>query len=298
MVKEFWVDVQGRPTRLRQTYYETDEPLDAGSGSGGEGSDVHSATATPSRPSENFTFSGFGEPNVITPPVLPTPTPALTPHPACPVDNPGCPVFHTWPPFTLTYETDGDAIWEDGVNKAGREVKRLVWNSNRDWRIDTLSADDIVLSFMTMNTTGSYEIFKDGIHTAYDASDGSLTTEDVEDTLIVADGIFLDILYTGHNLPGRTDGDLVVLDIFQCDGDGCDSGVGRTTRASGDPPFTYGRQFEEFGDVVFSEDEYRIPLLFPDANIEVTELRTNYIATPTPGPTPTPIPTPTPREER
>ena len=102
------------------------------------------------------------------------PTPTPTPHPACPDDNPGCPVFHTWPPFTLTYETDGDSIWEDGVNKAGREVKRLVWNSNRDWRIDTLSADDIVLSFMTMNTTGSYEIFKDGTYTAYDASDGSL----------------------------------------------------------------------------------------------------------------------------
>ena len=277
--------------------YEKDEPLDAGSGSGREGSGARSATSTPSRPSENFTFSGFSEPNIITAPTLtptPTPTPTLTPHPACPDDNPECPVFHTWPPFTLTYETDGDSIWEDGANKAGREVKRLVWNSNRDWRIDTLSADDIVLSFMTMNTTGSYEIFKDGTYTAYDASDGSLTTEDVEDTLIVAGGIFLDILYTGHNLPGRTDGNLVVLDTFQCDGDSCDTGGDRTTRASGDPLFTYGRQFEEFGNVVFSEDEYRIPLLFPDANIEVTELRTNYIATPTPGPTPTPIPTPTP----
>ena len=98
--------------------------------------------------------------------------PTPTPHPACAEEQPECVVFHNWPPFTLTYETDGNSIWEDGVNKASREVKRLVWNSNRDWRIDTLSADDIVLSFMTMNTTGSYEIFKDGIYTAYDASDG------------------------------------------------------------------------------------------------------------------------------
>ena len=81
LTKEFWVDAQGRPTRLRQTNYETDEPLDAGSGSGGEGSGARSATSTPSRPSENFTFSGFSEPNIITAPTLPTPTPRPTPTP-------------------------------------------------------------------------------------------------------------------------------------------------------------------------------------------------------------------------
>ena len=80
VTKEFWVDAQGRPTRLRQTYYEKDEPLDAGSGSGREGSGARSATSTPSRPSENFTFSGFSEPNIITAPTLPTPTPTSAPH--------------------------------------------------------------------------------------------------------------------------------------------------------------------------------------------------------------------------
>ena len=50
--------------------------------------------------------------------------------------------------------------------------------------------------------------------------------------------MFLDILYTRHNLPDRTDGDLVVLDSFQCDGDGCDTGADRTTRASSEPTTT------------------------------------------------------------
>ncbi len=229
------------------------------------------------------------------PPVLlgqEVPTP--TPHPACPDDNPGCPVFHTWPPFTVVYEIDGDSYYVDGVALATRETRELVWNSRHDWRITTLSAGDIVRPFTTMNATGSYQILKDGVLTVYDAVFDRLHTYDRSDSVPIADGVFLDILYTGYGLPDRTDGDLVVLDSFQCDGDGCDTGADRTTRASSEPTTTYGRQFEELGDVVFSEDEYRIPLLFPHSNIEVTELRTNYIATPTPGPTPTPIPTPTP----
>ena len=200
-------------------------------------------------------------------------------------------MFHTWPPFTVVYEIDGDAYYADGVNLATRETRELVWNSRYDWRVTTLSAGDIVRPFTTMNATGSYQILKDGVLTVYDAVVDRLYTYDASGGPPVADGVFLDILYTGHNLPGRTDGELVVLDTFQCDGDGCDTGADSTTKASSDSPFTYGRQF---GNVVFSEDEYRIPLLFPHANIEVTELRTNYIATPTPGPTPTPIPTPTP----
>ena len=224
----------------------------------------------------------------------PTATATPTPHPACPDDNPGCPVLHTWPPFTVVYEIDGHAYYADGVNLATRETRELVWNSRYDWRVTTLSAGDMVEPFLTMNATGSYQILKDGVLTEYDAVRDRLYTYDASEGWPIADGVFLDVLYTGHNLPGRTDGNLVVLDIFQCDGDGCDTGAGRTTRSSGDPPATYGRQFDEFGNVVFSEDEYRIPLLFPDANIEVTELRTNYIATPTPTPTPTPLPPPTP----
>ena len=68
---EYWVDDLGRPTRSRQTFYPPDADSREGSGD---------RSASEANGVVNFTFSGFSEPNIITAPTLPTPTPTSAPH--------------------------------------------------------------------------------------------------------------------------------------------------------------------------------------------------------------------------
>ena len=70
---EFWVDSNGQPTRARRTFYSPDGDVNASSNGAGVGV-------------VDFTYSGYGEPNIITAPIatptpLPTPTPTSVPTP-------------------------------------------------------------------------------------------------------------------------------------------------------------------------------------------------------------------------
>ncbi len=74
-VSEFWADSAGRPIRGRRSFYLPDDSSDSSSG-------ARSSDSTPVPPPPtlivDFTYSGFGEANVITAPTLPgapTPTP-------------------------------------------------------------------------------------------------------------------------------------------------------------------------------------------------------------------------------
>lgn len=73
-LEEIWVDEAGRPTRMRTTFYATDELLPPPDST--TSGPTHDALPTPTpAPRFEYVFSGFGEPNVITAPALPTPTP-------------------------------------------------------------------------------------------------------------------------------------------------------------------------------------------------------------------------------
>ena len=85
--EEIWVDGNGRPTRMRITFFETDElppptptPTPSSGAKGAASDAVPTPTPTPTQPTFNYVFSGFGEANVITVPIpTPTPTPTSTP---------------------------------------------------------------------------------------------------------------------------------------------------------------------------------------------------------------------------
>ena len=76
VLRELWVNVDGRPVRGRTTY-----TYDVSDGSEVSGASSGTADETPSRVVVDEVYSGFGETNVITAPTLPTPTPT-------PVDEP------------------------------------------------------------------------------------------------------------------------------------------------------------------------------------------------------------------
>ena len=73
VLRELWINRDGRPVRGRTTYtYDTSGESQLGGASG---------AATNEAPTQiviNETYSGYGEPNVITAPVLPTPSPTPT----------------------------------------------------------------------------------------------------------------------------------------------------------------------------------------------------------------------------
>ena len=62
MQEEFWADATGRPVRSRRTFYPPDAVVDEASGTSAE--DVALGVI-------HFTYSGYGDPNVITAPTLP-----------------------------------------------------------------------------------------------------------------------------------------------------------------------------------------------------------------------------------
>ncbi len=218
--------------------------------------------------------------------------PAPTPHPNCPVGS-RCVVAHNWPPFTAIFETNGGAVAISGKSIETRETKKLVWNNPYSWKITTISADNIEagLGFGTVNATGSYEQQDGESYVTYDARFDSLNTHTLaEKEVIIPEGIFLSLLYSGRDFGTRTDGDRIILDGYTCDGDACTGAVGDSDTSA----TTAGREFSDIRGIVFSDDAYRIPLLSETSEIEVTELRTNFIPTPTPGPTPTPAVLPVP----
>ena len=74
VMREFWVNASGRPTRSRTTLtFSDDSPISGASGM--------NQNETVEQVIINETYSGFGETNVITAPTLPTPAPT-------PVDEP------------------------------------------------------------------------------------------------------------------------------------------------------------------------------------------------------------------
>ena len=86
--REFWVDAAGRPTRGRRTLTQPnpDDTSDAGGASGASDDSSGSSGRTLT---VDEAYSGFGEANVITVPITPTPIPATaTPTPVPPTATP------------------------------------------------------------------------------------------------------------------------------------------------------------------------------------------------------------------
>ena len=175
-----------------------------------------------------------------------------------------------WPTFTAVYETPGDPISNNGVPYDIRETKQLEWKSRDEWRTTVISSTTVTFpDGEVYDTTGSYQEMRDGVYTRYDARfDDSHIVALEENEYFAPDGLFLDLLYEQFNLAGRTDGDLVVTDVYVCDGPDCDpEGASGTSGHT-----TEGRLFDEY-DIIFTNDELLIPLEAGD--LRVTSLHTN-----------------------
>ena len=181
-----------------------------------------------------------------------------------------------WPPFVAILEMPGYSVGVNGVTQKPREVRRLVWNSPTDWKMTVLSAESVTLPDETVNTTGSYEQQDGRTYTYYDARWDETETYPLEENeILVPAGVFQSILYSGFGLETRTDGEIVVVEAFVCDGSDCDG------YSTGSHHTTQGRKFEGREGVVFTDDKFRIP-------IEAYDIKVQYLHTNPPTPTPTP----------
>ena len=180
-----------------------------------------------------------------------------------------------WPPFIAIIEVDGVELHTlDGEVKVSRETRRLVWNAEYNWKATTIAATPLVSTWpdgttTTRDYTGSYQEQKDGTFTTYNAYWGITNVEELGDNhYMVPFGLFNPEHLRNIGIVGRTDGDLVFLDVYVCDGPDCDP-----EGASGTSGHTIkGRLFDEW-DIVFTDDENRIPLEAGD--LRVTSLHTN-----------------------
>lgn len=181
-----------------------------------------------------------------------------------------------WPPFIAIVEMDGAELRTlDGQVQVSRETRRLIWNAEDDWKSTTISATPLVNTWpdgttTTRDYTGSYQEQRGQTFTTYDADlDITNVRELGDDHYMVPFGLFNPEHLHNLGIVGRTDGDIVFLDVYVCDGADCTFEEG----ASGASGHTAeGVLFDEY-DIVFTNDELLIPLEAGD--LRVTSLHTN-----------------------
>lgn len=182
-----------------------------------------------------------------------------------------------WPPFIAVVEMDGAELHTpDGQVQASRETRRLVWNAEDDWKSTTISATPLVSTWpdgttTTRDYTGSYQEQKGRMFTTYDADlDVTLVKELGDNHYTVPFGLFNPEHLRNLGIVGRTDGDIVILDVYICDGANCTPQEEGASGASGHT--AEGVLFDEY-DIIFTNDVLLIPLEAGD--IRVTRLHTN-----------------------
>lgn len=181
-----------------------------------------------------------------------------------------------WPPFIAIVEMDGAELRTlDGQVQVSRETRRLIWNAEDDWKSTTIAATPLVNTWpdgatTTRDYTGSYQEQRGQTFTTYDADlDITLVRELGDNHYMVPFGLFNPEHLHNLGIVGRTDGDIVFLDVYVCDGADCTFEEG----ASGASGHTAeGVLFDEY-DIVFTNDELLIPLEAGD--LRVTSLHTN-----------------------
>ena len=180
-----------------------------------------------------------------------------------------------WPPFIAVVEMDGAELrTPDGQVQVSRETRRLVWNAEDDWKSTTISATPLVNTWpdgttTTRDYTGSYQEQSGRTFTTYDADlDITLVRELEDNHYMVPFGLFNPEHLRNLGIVGRIDGDLVVMDVYICDGASCDS-EGATGQSSHTAD---GVLFDEY-DIIFTDDENLIPLEAGD--LQVQSLHTN-----------------------
>ena len=179
-----------------------------------------------------------------------------------------------WPPFIAIVEVDGAELHTlDGEVKVSRETRRLVWNADDDWKATTIAATPLVSTWpdgttITRDYTGSYQEQKGETFTIYNAYLDITNVEELGDNhYMVPFGLFNPEHLRNLGIVGRTDGDIVFLDVYVCDGADCtppeEGASGHTAE---------GVLFDEY-DIIFTNDDLLIPL--ESGDVQVQSLHTN-----------------------
>ena len=250
---EYWADSTGRPIRALRTFYPPDAEESGG---------TRAASDTGTGVLE-FTYSGFGEPNIITAPIAtPAPTPAATPTPI-----PGCPAgvqcypLHEWPPFTAIYTTPGDSLYADHTNYRPLETIRLEWNAIDDWKATVIEAEAIDLGYRIHDTTGSWKQQRGRTYTSYNAALDVMESDELgERSYVSPPGGVEPISQSMYQLAERTDGTLLRVGADVCEGEACHQVTTGTRSAADDVAFGRRFRFSAINHIVYTDDEWRIPL--------------------------------------
>ena len=139
---------------------------------------------------------------------------------------------------------DGTPISLNGTDRTTRITRRLEWNAPDDWKITTTHAAPLDLPHdVTLSEVGSYEQLDGRTLTRHNAMFDSTTTRQLDPNtrLLPAPG-FSNQLVGATGVTTRTDGVVVIVDAYVCDGANCDDGA---TGASGHT--AQGRLFDEWG---------------------------------------------------
>lgn len=146
-----------------------------------------------------------------------------------------------WPPFVVTFEE-------------GSEVKELHWNSPVDWKMVTIKGKDIA-RVVRRNTTGTIEQQSGWTYITYDAAFGNSRTEQLDQGKLMIPGEFGMFIWSLHGIALRSDYERVTTHAIVCINDSC----------------THNAPGLKFDSLVFTDDEYRIPL--ETSGMRVMELR-------------------------
>ena len=182
-----------------------------------------------------------------------------------------CQVMLDWPAFTVTYEVDGPEHTSLTDSYTPRELRRLEYTDRKNWRVETIHSEDFYWGNLQVNRTGSWEQQSGRSYMDYDSVTGETFSRTLrEGQIIIPNDIFSDSVFWGFDLDTRSDSTAMPHESDVCTADDCHAVPTGTTGQTTPMGRSYTGGLE---GVVFTDDQYGIPLMVEGADIDIMELQ-------------------------